>query len=111
MEKKQAFQDAAAIVKWKMKNSTTHELKIMPEFYNAVIENKKKFEIRKNDRNFQVGDNVVLREFSESAGYSGRYALGTILYITDYNQKEEYIVFSFQLHCFSYGAIPIKEEK
>lgn len=33
-----------------------HKLKILPEYYNAQIEGKKNFEIRKNDRNYQVGD-------------------------------------------------------
>lgn len=43
---------------------TTHELKILPEYYRAVIERRKAFEIRRNDRNFQVGDELHLREHS-----------------------------------------------
>lgn len=39
-----------------------HELKTDPEVFDAVIAGTKTFEIRKNDRNFQVGDELVLRQ-------------------------------------------------
>lgn len=94
-----------------MPNSNpVHHLKIAPEFYEAIIAGKKKFEIRKNDRGFKVGDAFVLREFKDHS-YSGKYALGTILYITDYEQKEGFVVFSFQLECYSYGKLPFEEDK
>ncbi|EAG9779059.1 DUF3850 domain-containing protein, partial [Listeria monocytogenes] len=32
----------------------THELKIAPEYFAAVTEGRKTFEIRKNGRDFQV---------------------------------------------------------
>ncbi len=41
----------------------THELKILPEYFKEVLLGNKNFEIRKNDRNFQVGDYVELREY------------------------------------------------
>ena len=33
-----------------------HEIKIRPEFYKAVIAGMKTFEIRLDDRNYEVGD-------------------------------------------------------
>ena len=33
-----------------------HALKTLPEYFEAVLENKKTFELRKNDRDFKVGD-------------------------------------------------------
>jgi len=51
--------------------SNTHELKIRPDYFNAVFEGRKKFELRRNDRNFKIGDLLVLREWTES-GYTGR---------------------------------------
>lgn len=39
----------------------THELKILPEYYEAVKCGKKNFELRKNDRNYFVGDTLLLR--------------------------------------------------
>ena len=33
-----------------------HELKILAEYYTEVLTGKKTFELRKNDRDYQVGD-------------------------------------------------------
>lgn len=41
----------------------THHLKTKPEYFQAVINGKKPFEIRNNDRNFQTGDKVILEEY------------------------------------------------
>jgi hypothetical protein len=40
-----------------------HELKIWPQHFKAVSNGTKKFEIRKNDRGFKVGDLLDLLEF------------------------------------------------
>ena len=42
---------------------TKHTLKIWPEYYDAVENGIKTFEIRKNDRDFKVGDTIRLREY------------------------------------------------
>ena len=41
-----------------------HHLKTKPEYFQVVINGKKPFEIRFNDRNFQVGDKVILEEYT-----------------------------------------------
>jgi hypothetical protein len=69
-----------------------HELKIQPEFYNAVVRGYKNFEIRNNDRGFCVGDHVILYEF-EHEEYTGRVYSAIISYITDYEQKPGFVVF------------------
>ena len=48
----------------------THQLKIYPEYFNAVAAGEKKFEYRKNDRDFHVGDTLQLRELAGE--YTGR---------------------------------------
>ena len=58
----------------------THELKIIPEYFEAVVSGKKNFEIRKNDRNFHVGDKVVLKEWN-GAEYTGNQVERYISYI------------------------------
>lgn len=59
-----------------------HYLKIYPKYFNAVLSGKKTFELRKNDRGFQVGDDILLREW-DNINYSGRYILTEITYILD----------------------------
>ena len=39
-----------------------HELKTDSELFQAVVEGRKTFEIRFNDRDFKVGDELVLLE-------------------------------------------------
>jgi len=41
----------------------THELKIWPQYYCRVADGSKTFEVRKNDRGFQPGDTVILKEW------------------------------------------------
>jgi len=80
-----------------------HELKIQPKYFVAVAFGLKTFEIRSTeDRTFEVGDVVKLVEFEES-GSTSASALVRILYITDYEQKDNYIVFSFKLVHVDFG--------
>jgi len=43
-------------------NRKHHYLKTETEYYQAVERYEKRFELRKNDRDFQVGDMVYLEE-------------------------------------------------
>lgn len=78
----------------------THELKILPEYFEAVTSGRKRFEIRKNDRNFKVGDVLDLKEvnylhdtsISDLLLYTGDSYKAEITYITDYAQKDGYVV-------------------
>lgn len=61
---------------------TTHELKIWPEYYEAVVSGIKTFEIRRNDRGFKVGDTLHLREWNpETRHYTGRTVSVKVTYI------------------------------
>jgi hypothetical protein len=40
-----------------------HELKTWPEFFQPLVKGLKFFELRKNDRNFQIADILVLKEW------------------------------------------------
>ncbi len=68
-----------------------HELKILPVYFEEVISGRKQFEVRKNDRNFQLGDQLILKEWNKE-GFTGRSYHSEITYITDYMQKEGYVV-------------------
>ncbi len=75
-----------------------HELKILPAYYKAVERGVKNFEIRNNnDRGFQKGDLVILKEISPISPslYTGREEMVEITYVTNYMQKEGYVVFGF----------------
>ena len=90
-----------------------HELKILPEFYFRVADGSKTFEIRVNDRAFQCGDTVILREWDPTSqnpstdgekGYTLSPALefkiGFIYNLNDH--KKNTVVFSL---------VPIKTKK
>lgn len=50
---------------------SAHELKILPEYFNEVISHNKQFELRKDDRDYKVGDYILLKEY-ENGEYTGR---------------------------------------
>ena len=64
-----------------------HDLKIWPEYFERVKTGLKTFELRKDDRNFQVGDELLLREFNES--YTGNICHRKITYILSGSQGIE----------------------
>jgi hypothetical protein len=72
----------------------THELKILPEYYDAVEAGIKTFEIRKNDRDYKVGDFLRLREWVAGSWYTGREITKQVVYIVDNPEycKSGYIV-------------------
>lgn len=45
-----------------------HELKLDTKYFENVKSGKKNFEIRKNDRNFEVGDILELKRYSRQQG-------------------------------------------
>lgn len=73
-----------------------HELKISPKYFEDVKANKKNFELRKDDRDFKVGDFITLREY-DNGQYTGReiknIPIGYILRnVPEYGLKEGYCI-------------------
>lgn len=60
---------------------TEHRLKCWPEYFMAVASGKKRFELRRDDRDFQVGDTLFLEEWSPANGYTGCVEVLTVTYI------------------------------
>ena len=73
-----------------------HELKTWPEFFKSVASGDKAFEIRRDDRDFRVGDLLLLREWDPvTRAYSGRELHRQIKYMTgrgDTWVKEGFVV-------------------
>ena len=51
-----------------------HELKIKPQYYEDIKIGLKPFEIRKNDRDFKLGDILILNEYSLDDSGAGTYS-------------------------------------
>ena|SRR5437868_2348434 len=61
----------------------THDLKILPEYFAEVFKDKKTAEIRFDDRDFRIGDTMVLREWKpRKKEYTGRKIIVKITGIT-----------------------------
>lgn len=59
-----------------------HELKIWPIYFDRVEEGIKSFEVWKNDRDFQAGDELFLREWCPIIQqYTGRQTLKIVQYV------------------------------
>lgn len=82
-----------------------HELKTWSEYFNEVFMSHKTFEVRKNDRDFKVGDTLTLIEgdlqgFPDSTWIpTGRKLSRTVTFILHGGQfgiEEGYCVMSIQ---------------
>lgn len=72
-----------------------HELKIDPEYFDDVITGEKRFEVRKNDRDYKKGDLLNLQEYDrKSKIYTGRKILIPVRYILDNQEflREGYVI-------------------
>jgi hypothetical protein len=58
-------------------------MKSWPWFFQAFVDGLKLHDLRKKDRNFQPGDDVLLQEYDPRTGnYTGRELKATITYLT-----------------------------
>jgi hypothetical protein len=65
----------------------THELKTWPGYFAAILDGRKKFEARVNDRVFREGDTLLLVEYNpltkERTGRSLRRKVGYTVHVVD----------------------------
>lgn len=117
-----------------------HKLKCWPEFFIVVQGGLKNFEIRKNDRDYKVGDELVLQEFSPCglcngtgrvegqvfwpicecmAGdkpkgrYTGHKITRYVSYVTPFEQKPDNVVMALQLEpvCPACGTLEVSKRR
>ena len=73
-----------------------HYLKIKPEYYKDVECGLKTFELRKNDRNFQVGDILMLIKLDDEGNETDQVTRVKVTYILkdcpQYGLKDGYAI-------------------
>jgi hypothetical protein len=61
----------------------THEVKSWSHFFDAIESGHKKHDLRKNDRNFKIGDTLRLRRYDNINGmFTGQSIDRKVTYIT-----------------------------
>lgn len=74
------------------------EKKILPNYFKAVIHDEKRFEIRKDEDNLQIGNTVILKEW-DGEKYTGRETSRNITYILrnapEYGLMPGYVIFGW----------------
>lgn len=75
-----------------------HELKTHTEYFSAILAGTKRFEIRKDDRDFEVGDQLLLREYNRAnLNYTNRILHRKVDYILrggQFGLEEGYVIMS-----------------
>lgn len=68
-----------------------HTVKCWPEYFDAIKDGRKTFDLRVDDRDYQVGDDMVQEEFKVHIGtYSGREFRCKITYVARGEQFERF---------------------
>ena len=82
-----------------------HQLKIEPDYFKKIVEGVKTFEVRKNDRDFHVGDYLGLNEITPHSCNSdgehketGNFVLLKVLDVFSDNRfvKNGYVIMSIR---------------
>lgn len=76
----------------------THTLKVWPDHFEYLLDGSKTAEVRKEDRGYQIGDTLRLKEWlPESKQYTGRRVERTISHIlADFHGLADgYVLLSF----------------
>ena len=80
-----------------------HELKTWPKFFDMVAVGLKTFDLRKDDRGFQLGDTLVLKEYLPDAKkFTGNELRALVICILEHNDFPEglsagYVVIGFEV--------------
>lgn len=63
---------------------TTHEVKSWAHFFDAIADGRKSYDLRKDDRGYNIGDVLVLCRYDIVEGkYTGEKCCVTVTYITN----------------------------
>lgn len=76
-----------------------HKLKTWPKYFWEVAQGSKTCEVRKNDRNYQTGDILILQEYDpDKQEYTGNEITVRVTHVIDDQQfaKDGYVVMSIR---------------
>lgn len=81
----------------------THALKCWPEYYKQIIDGTKHFELRRDDRNFEPFDRLLLQEWDPATGkYTGAETKRTICSVhrdlEEHGLKKGYCIIQFDIN-------------
>lgn len=91
----------------------THDLKIYPEFFSAVCNGVKRAELRKNDRDYRVGDTLHLMETPRgSCHQTGEFINVKITDITDVDEwMPGYVLLSIEREALDSESVILYRER
>ena len=77
---------------------SVHNIKIKKKYYDAVLSGEKTFEIRKNDRDYQVGDIIHFVPIADDCNMiiphnPNEYKITYVFHGGEYGLEKEYCVF------------------
>lgn len=76
----------------------THTVKAWPQFFGPVQDGTKPFEIRKNDRDYRVGDTLLIQEWCpKKRDFTGHECQAIISYLTPWEQIRGNVVLGIRL--------------
>ena len=86
-----------------MNSCNVHQLKILPQHFQDVLSGRKTFELRKDDRGYQVGDELILAEW-DGEKYTGVAIPVRVTHILrnhpEYGLMDGYCILSIKKECF-----------
>ena len=81
----------------------THYLKIKPSYFESISSGQKTFEFRKNDRDYHIGDELILAEYDTL--FTGRKVAARISYILNADDicqaAAGYVILGITIHDIS----------
>lgn len=76
--------------------SKHHNIKLRACFVDAIYTGRKSFEIRKDDRDYQLGDTISFIRLTDRGQETPLHGIFKITYITEWEQKPNYVVFAIK---------------
>lgn len=90
-----------------------HVLKLNSEYFEEAYKGVKPWECRLNDRDYNVGDKIILQEINDG-GLTGREIHGVITYILNHafiGLKAGYVVFTYEETCRVLSGVRLFDNK